>query len=141
MAKRTASGSWRSRTCTTSDPLGTPRLSSATIADVAATFAEFSGKSIVLGREVQGMVTADVRNLRMEQGGGPVPSAAPPAHDPPLPSSRLSGRPSGAVWGRISSTISARYLERSGGTTCCLAESDKGRSNPDCRPSLVTTAL
>ncbi len=43
-------------------PTVTASFDSATIADVMAGFAELSGKSIVLGKDIEGYVTADIRN-------------------------------------------------------------------------------
>ena len=43
-------------------PTVTASFDSATIADVMSGFAELSGKSIILGRDIEGFVTADIRN-------------------------------------------------------------------------------
>ena len=43
-------------------PLISQRFDSASVAEVANIFSEYSGKSIILGREVTGVVTADIRN-------------------------------------------------------------------------------
>ena len=43
-------------------PTVTASFDSATIADVMSGFAELSGKSIVLGKDIEGYVTADIRN-------------------------------------------------------------------------------
>jgi type IV pilus assembly protein PilQ len=43
-------------------PTVTASFDSATIADVMSGFAELSGKSIILGKDIEGYVTADIRN-------------------------------------------------------------------------------